>query len=154
MNCDWVRENISLYLYQELADDARHELEGHASRCAECAEELAAMRRLHEEMSSLPQLEVTPNFLAASRVRLSHALEITEQRRGWRWVLDPFAPAAAGKIFARAGGHHFCRGLRRRNRFDVQVERRIAFRLGLRAGSFNRQHSQHCEGPHGRPRAH
>ena len=107
MNCDWVRENISLYLYQELADDARHELEGHASRCAECAEELAAMRRLHEEMSSLTQLEVTPNFLAASRVRLSHALEITEQRRGWRWVLDPiallrqakFSPALAAIIF-------------------------------------------------------
>ncbi len=29
MNCDWVQENICLYLYNELADDARHELEQH-----------------------------------------------------------------------------------------------------------------------------
>jgi len=138
MNCDWVRENISLYLYQELADDARHELEGHASRCAECAEELAAMRRLHEEMSSLPQLEVTPNFLAASRVRLSHALEITEQRRGWRWVLDPFALLRQAKFSPALAAIIFCRGLRRRNRLDVQAECRVALRLGLRAGGFDR----------------
>jgi anti-sigma factor RsiW len=143
MNCDWVRENISLYLYQELADDARHELEGHASRCAECAEELAAMRRLHEEMSSLPQLEVTPNFLAASRVRLSHALEITEQRRGWRWVLDPFALLRQAKFSPALAAIIY-----------VQAECRVALRLGLRAGGFDRQHPQHCEGPHGRPRAH
>ena len=26
MNCDWVQENIPLYLYNELADDARHGL--------------------------------------------------------------------------------------------------------------------------------
>ncbi len=37
MNCDWVRENIPLYLYDELGDDARHELEGHIERCAGCA---------------------------------------------------------------------------------------------------------------------
>ena len=27
MNCDWVQQNASLYLYNELADDARHEFE-------------------------------------------------------------------------------------------------------------------------------
>jgi hypothetical protein len=25
MNCDWVQQNIALYLYGELADDARYE---------------------------------------------------------------------------------------------------------------------------------
>ena len=33
MNCDWVQQNVSLYLYNELADDARHELEQHIQRC-------------------------------------------------------------------------------------------------------------------------
>jgi hypothetical protein len=107
MNCDWVQENISLYLYDELADDARHELEGHADRCAECGAELQAMRDLHEQMSGLPQLEVTPNLLAAARVQLSNALETAPQRRGWRWALDPmallrqvrFSPALASVIF-------------------------------------------------------
>ena len=107
MNCDWVRENISLYLYNELADDARHELEGHAARCPECAGELGAMRAFHGAMSEPPQLEVTPNLLAAARIQLSSALETVEQRRGWRWVLDPmallrqvrFSPALASVIF-------------------------------------------------------
>ncbi len=35
MNCDWVQQNISLYLYNELADDARHEVEQHMQRCTE-----------------------------------------------------------------------------------------------------------------------
>src|SRR5260370_1337209 len=29
MNCEWVRENIVLHVYNELEDDARHELEQH-----------------------------------------------------------------------------------------------------------------------------
>jgi hypothetical protein len=107
MNCDWVQENIPLYLYDELADDARHELEGHAERCAECAIELKAMRVLHAEMSGLPQLEVTPNLLASSRMRLAETLETVQQRRGWRWTLDPlallrqmrFSPTLAAVIF-------------------------------------------------------
>jgi anti-sigma factor RsiW len=107
MNCDWVRENISLYLYNELADDARHELEGHAARCTGCAAELKAMQEFHGEMSELPQLEVTPNLLTSARIGLSAALENAQQRRGWRWVLDPmamlrqvhFSPALASVIF-------------------------------------------------------
>ncbi len=33
MNCEWVQKNTALYLYDELADDARHELEQHIRRC-------------------------------------------------------------------------------------------------------------------------
>jgi hypothetical protein len=107
MNCDWVRENVTLYLYNELADDARHELEGHVDRCAECADELKAMRVFHGEMSELPQLEPTPNLLASARIQLSEALETVQQHRGWRWTLDPmallrqmrFSPALAAVIF-------------------------------------------------------
>jgi anti-sigma factor RsiW len=107
MNCDWVQENIALYLYNELADDARHELERHIERCAECAAELKAMRVFHGEMSGMPQLEVTPNLLASARIQLSETLGTVQQRRGWRWVLDPvallrqvrFSPALAAVIF-------------------------------------------------------
>jgi hypothetical protein len=107
MNCDWVQENIALYLYNELADDARHELEGHVERCAECAAELKALRVFHGELNEVPQMEVTPNLLASSRIRLSEALETVQQHRGWRWTLDPmallrqmrFSPALATVIF-------------------------------------------------------
>jgi hypothetical protein len=112
MNCEWVRENIALYLYNELADDARHELEVHAERCAGCAAELHAMRAFHGEMSGVPQLEVTPNLLASARMKLAEALEMAEQHRGWRWALDPmallrqvrFSPALASVIFIMGFG--------------------------------------------------
>jgi len=107
MNCDWVKENIALYLYDELADDARHELEGHIERCPECAVELKAMRVFHGEMDGITQPEVTPNLLALARIQLSDALGTLQQQRGWRWVMDPmallrqvrFSPALAAVIF-------------------------------------------------------
>ncbi len=92
MNCDWVRENVTLYLYNELGDDARHELEQHANRCAACAAELKSVQEFQQTMSSLPQLEVTPNLLASARMDLQEALEVAEQSRGWqRFVFDPTA---------------------------------------------------------------
>ena len=32
MNCDWVKQNVALYVYEELPDDQRHELERHIER--------------------------------------------------------------------------------------------------------------------------
>ncbi len=113
MNCDWVKENIPLYLYQELADDARHELEAHAARCGPCAAELAEMRRFHEQLSLRPELEVSPSLLASARMQLQEALETTEQTQGWRRLFfDPWAwlrqarlsPALAAIIFIAGFG--------------------------------------------------
>ena len=108
MNCEWVRENATLYVYDELADDARHEMEQHIQRCAGCADELKTVRQFREDMNALPQLEVTPNLLASARMELQEALENVEQVRGWRRMFfDPFAwlrqvqfsPALATVIF-------------------------------------------------------
>jgi hypothetical protein len=92
MNCDWVQENVTLYVYDELADDARYELEQHLQRCAACVKEVNAAREFKAQMSAMPLPEPTPNLLAASRMRLQEALETAEQARGWRsFVLDPMA---------------------------------------------------------------
>ena len=115
MNCEWVRQNVALYLYGELPDDQRHEFEQHANRCGACASEVAEMRRFHEEMSVLPVAEVSPSLLAAARMQLQEALETTEQTRGWRrFAFDPmnylrsarFSPALAAAllIVGFAGG--------------------------------------------------
>jgi hypothetical protein len=89
MNCEWVRENIILFVYDELADDARHELEQHVHRCPDCALELKSARQFHEGMATVPVTEPSPNLLAASRMRLSEALESAEQHKGWRrWTFD------------------------------------------------------------------
>jgi anti-sigma factor RsiW len=89
MNCDWVKQNVALYVYEELPDDQRHELEQHVERCQSCAVELGAIRAFHSAMSAVPTAEPAPNLLAASRMRLSEALEDAEQHRGWnRFTFD------------------------------------------------------------------
>ena len=108
MKCEWVRENILLYVYNELADDARYELEQHVARCSDCAAELKASREFRATLSQLPVEEPPPNLVAGSRMRLQEALETTEQGGFWqRLIFDPaawlhqirFSPALAAVIF-------------------------------------------------------
>jgi hypothetical protein len=107
MKCEWVQENILLYIYNELQDDARYELEQHLARCAGCAAELKASRQFHAAISRLPVEEPSPNLLASSRMRLQESLETAEQGGFWqRLIFDPgawlrpikFAPALAAAI--------------------------------------------------------
>ena len=108
MKCDWVQQNILFYVYNELEDDARYEVEQHLARCLECAGELKAARKFHTTMSQSPVTEPTPNLLAASRMRLQEALETTSQG-GFlrRLILEPgvwlrqvrMAPALTAAIF-------------------------------------------------------
>lgn len=108
MNCDWVQKNILLYVYNELQDDARYELEQHVSRCVDCAAELKSTRDFHSEFSRFPVQEPSPNLVASSRMRLQEALETADQGGFWRRLtFDPgawlrqmrFAPALAAAIF-------------------------------------------------------
>ena len=115
MKCDWVKENVLLYVYNELPDDARYELEQHLARCMDCAAELKATRTFHAALSESVVEEPSPNLVAASRMRLQEALETTEQGGFWRRLtFDPaawlreirFAPAltAALLIVGFGGG--------------------------------------------------
>ena len=108
MKCDWVRQNILFYVYNELEDDARYEVEQHLARCPECATELKATRKFHTTLSQTVVAEPTPNLLAASRMRLQEALETTRQGGFWhRLILEPatwlrqirMSPALAAVIF-------------------------------------------------------
>jgi anti-sigma factor RsiW len=108
MKCEWVQDNILLYVYNELADDARYELEQHLGRCPECAAELKSARAFHSTLSKLPVAEPTPNLLASSRMQLQEALETAPQGGWWqRLTFDPaswlrqvrFSPALAAVIF-------------------------------------------------------
>jgi anti-sigma factor RsiW len=107
MKCEWVRENIVLHVYGELADDARHELEQHIARCADCALELRAEQNFHELLSQDRVEEPSPNLLTSSRMRLQESLETTQQGAWWhRLAFDPanwlrqirFSPALASAI--------------------------------------------------------
>jgi len=115
MKCEWVQQNILLYVYNELADDARYELEQHVARCAGCAAEVKAVQDFHSSLSQFPVQEPAPNLVVASRMRLQEALETTEQGGLWqRFIFDPaawfhqvrFSPALAAVLFIAgfAGG--------------------------------------------------
>ncbi len=108
MNCQWVQQNASLYLYQELEDDARFELEQHVRRCVACGQELEALKGLHQQLAAAPEVEVTPNLLAAARMELHERLQQAQQRHWLGFLfLDPmawlrqmrFSPALAALIF-------------------------------------------------------
>jgi anti-sigma factor RsiW len=107
MKCEWVRENIVLEVYGELADDARHELEQHVARCGDCAAELKAEQDFHALLAQDRAADPTPNLVAASRMRLQEALETAQQGSWWsRLAFDPanwlrqvkFSPALASAI--------------------------------------------------------
>src|SRR6185437_12486543 len=92
MNCEWTKENVVLYLYDELPDDAKFEFMHHIQNCAECKRELESAQAFKEDVSVLPQLEVSPNLLAASRMQLQEALEHAEQNRSfWGMFVFDFA---------------------------------------------------------------
>src|SRR5437867_7586475 len=108
MKCEWVQENILLYVYNELPDDARYELEQHVTRCTDCAAELKATSQFYATLSKHPVEEPSPNVLTSSRMRLQEALETAEQGGWWqRFIFEPAAwlrqvqstPALAAVIF-------------------------------------------------------
>jgi hypothetical protein len=107
MKCEWVRENIVFQVYGELADDARHELEQHVARCADCAAKLKAEQDFHDLLAQDRAADPTPNLMAASRMRLQEALETAKQGSVWnRLAFDPanwllqmrFSPTLASAI--------------------------------------------------------
>src|SRR5205807_8645620 len=107
MKCEWVRENIVLEVYGELADDARHELEQHVARCTDCAAELKAEQAFHALLAQDRAGDPSANLVAASRMRLQEALETAKQGSFFsRLAFDPanwlrqvkFSPALASAI--------------------------------------------------------
>jgi hypothetical protein len=92
MNCDWVKDNVVLYIYDELGDDAKYEFEHHVHHCLGCRQELEQSLQFKKDMAAFPVQEVSPNLLAASRMKLQEELEHAEQARsGWGMFVFDFA---------------------------------------------------------------
>jgi hypothetical protein len=81
MTCDWTKENVVLYIYDELADDAKFEFEQHVRHCLGCRRELETALEFKDSMAAAPVKEISPSFLAANRMQLQEALEHAEQSR-------------------------------------------------------------------------
>jgi hypothetical protein len=92
MNCDWAKDNIVLYLYDELPDDSRFEFEQHVQRCLSCRADLESSREFKSTMAALPVEEISPNFLTSNRMELQEALEHAQPSHGgWRMFIFDFA---------------------------------------------------------------
>jgi Putative zinc-finger len=115
MNCEWTRDNIVLYIYEELPDDAKFTFERHIQHCVACRKQLESAREFKDNMAAFPVEEISPNFLTSCRMELQEGLEHAHQSRGWsRFVFDAagwmqqikLAPAltAALLIIGFAGG--------------------------------------------------
>jgi hypothetical protein len=91
MNCNWIKENLVLYIYEELADDAKYEFEHHTQHCLVCKREVESALAFKNDLLVQPVPEVSPNLLTASRMKLQEALEETEQSRGWNRFIFDFA---------------------------------------------------------------
>jgi len=80
-------EMLYLYLEGELDPAERRGLEAHLEACPACREALAERRLLHEAFTSLPPLEVPPDFALSVMDRLPEPAEAKA-----RWL----APLVAG----------------------------------------------------------
>jgi len=86
MNCNWIKDNLALYIYEELADDAKYEFEHHVRHCLTCKQEVESALAFKSSMSAHPIPEASPNLLASSRMKLQERLEETQQLRGWNRI--------------------------------------------------------------------
>ena len=82
MNCEWVKQNITLYAFDELSDADRAEVDHHLERCPVCAREAGAEKQLRRLLDLRPALEAPAALLEQCRSELSENLEIQPARRG------------------------------------------------------------------------
>jgi predicted anti-sigma-YlaC factor YlaD len=83
-------ESFYLYLEGELDPAERHGLEAHLEDCPACREALAERRLLHEAFTSLPPIEVPPDFALSVMDRLPEPAEAKA-----RWLAPLFAGTAS-----------------------------------------------------------
>jgi hypothetical protein len=110
MNCEWVNQQATLFVFEELGDADRIEVEQHLHRCAECSRVVEAERQLRRLMDLRPKLEAGPALLAECRVALSEALEdepapaqAAPGHSGWPWLEWLRAPFSGMRLQWQAG---------------------------------------------------
>ena len=75
MKCEAAKEHLVLQAYDDLSVEEQAELELHLHGCEACENEREAMMAFRAEMAGEAVPELSPNLLAAARVRLDNALD-------------------------------------------------------------------------------
>jgi hypothetical protein len=113
MNCELAHERIVLGAYSELPDDQVHELDRHLAACTGCSQEREQILALKTLAAAYPSVDLDPNFVARSRMRLEEALDAIPPKRWYERVgqrmMNNFsslqaAPAAAVLLLIAGAG--------------------------------------------------
>lgn len=73
MTCETVQQQLSLYLYGEMALEAEEQVEQHLDECAGCRDELRKLKAVHAALDDA-ELAVPPSLLGDCRRNLHAAL--------------------------------------------------------------------------------
>jgi len=96
-------DRMNLYLEGELPESERREFEGHLGACPACRRALEDRRALDLAFSSLPPIEVPPDFAAAVLARLPE-----EPRPAFGWLVS--VATGTGVFLAGLLGYYLLTG--------------------------------------------
>jgi HEAT repeats/Putative zinc-finger len=91
VNCKDYQHQITLLLYDELAEGARNELEAHLLECGACKDAFDSERTMHSMLADDPTgWDVPGDLLVESRKALADQLDLVEKKRSW-WRIPTFS---------------------------------------------------------------
>jgi hypothetical protein len=91
LNCKEYQHQITLLLYDELADEGQRDLEAHLQVCAACKQAFDGERAMHSALADdLPSWDVPADLLVESRRALADELDRLETKRSW-WRMPAFS---------------------------------------------------------------
>jgi anti-sigma factor RsiW len=90
-NCKDYQHQITLFLYDELADEGRRDLESHLQECQACKQVFDGERGMHSVLADdVASWDVPPDLLVESRRALADELDRLETKRSW-WRMPAFS---------------------------------------------------------------
>lgn len=91
LNCKDYQHQITLLLYDELADETRRDLEGHLRECESCKDAFDSERAMHSALAEDAfGWDVPSDLLVESRKALADELDRGERQRSW-WRMPAFS---------------------------------------------------------------
>src|SRR5574341_724978 len=81
MDCDTYREQMSLWLDNQLTQEEIRHIEAHAAACVSCRAALSAWQRVDRLLASVPMASPAPGFTTRFQARLA-----TRRRRRHTWA--------------------------------------------------------------------
>jgi len=91
VNCKEYQHQITLFLYDELAEGEREDLETHIRECGACKQTFDGERSMHSVLAEdITSWDVPADLLVESRKGLADELDRIEKKRSW-WRMPAFS---------------------------------------------------------------